>query len=86
MMNRVLSLGAALAVVVFVGAVVAADKPAAPDKSNSAITGTLSSVAADSITVTDKDGKDHKLTVDKDATAPATARNAPWPTSRRAFR
>ena len=69
MMHRVLSLGAAVAVVLFVGAVVAADKPAAPDKSNSALTGTLSAVAADSITVTDSKGNDHKLTVDKDATA-----------------
>ena len=70
MMHRVLSLGAALALVLFVGAAVAADTKAAPDKStsNSALTGTVSNIAADSITVTDKDGKDHKLTVAKDAT------------------
>lgn len=68
MLQRVASLGAALALVVFVGAAVAADKTAA-DKaaSNSAISGTLNKVSADSITITDNSGKEHTMTVDKNA-------------------
>jgi len=63
MMKRVLPLAAAVAVFVFVGAVFAADK----DKDAGTVMGTISKVSADSITVTDKDGKDHALTVVKTA-------------------
>lgn len=62
-MHRVVSLAAALAVVVFVGAVFAADKA---DK-GSTVAGTIAKVGDGTITVTDKDGKDHALTVAKDA-------------------
>jgi hypothetical protein len=65
-MHRVLSLTAALALVVFVGAAVAAEK-ADKAAADSTVTGTISKVSADSITITDKDGKDHMLTVAKDA-------------------
>jgi len=71
MMKRVLSLAAALAVVMFVGAAMAADKPADKDKpsdtSNSKVTGTVSTTAEGKLTITDKDGKDHALMVAKDA-------------------
>jgi len=68
MMKRVLSLTAALAVVVFVTAAYAADKPADnKDNTNSTVIGTVTKAAADSITITDKDGKDRTLTVSKDA-------------------
>ena len=69
MMQRVLSLGATLALVVFVGAAVAADKdnPTVGKSNSNAITGMVSKVTADSITVTDKDGKDHVLSVGKEA-------------------
>ncbi len=68
-MKQVLSLAAAFAVVVFVGSAVRADKAAAPDKAASTVAGTVSTIsAADlTITVTDKNGKDHPLTVAKDA-------------------
>jgi hypothetical protein len=62
MMKRVASLAAALAVVVFVGAAFAAEK----DKA-STVVGTISKVGDNTITVTDKDGKDIALTVAKDA-------------------
>jgi uncharacterized cupredoxin-like copper-binding protein len=67
MMKRVAGLAAALAVMVFVVAAVAADKVAAKD---STVVGTITKVsAADlTITVTDKDGKDHALTISKTAT------------------
>src|SRR5258708_143944 len=64
MMKRVLSLTAALAVVVFVTAVFAADKPA--DKA-STVVGTVSVAGDGKITVTDKDGKEHAMAVAKDA-------------------
>ena len=69
MLQRVASLSAALALVVFVGVSFAADKSAAGDKdtSNSAIRGTVSNVDAHSITITDNNGKDRKLMVEKDA-------------------
>ncbi len=65
MMKRVVSLAAALAVVVFVSAALAkADaKAAAPGT----VVGTVSVAANGQITVTDKDGKDHPLAVAKDA-------------------
>jgi hypothetical protein len=63
MTQRVLSLAAALAVVVFVGAAFAAEKA----KADSTVVGTISKVGDNSITVTDKDGKDFALTVAKDA-------------------
>jgi hypothetical protein len=62
-MRRVVSLTAALAVVMFVGAAFAADK----DKAAGTVTGTISKVGDNTITVTDKDGKDFALTVGKDA-------------------
>jgi hypothetical protein len=62
MMKRVLALAAAAAVFVFVGAVLAADKAAADT-----VTGVIAKVSDTSITVTDKDGKDHALQVAKDA-------------------
>jgi len=65
MMKRVASVAAAVAVVLFVGAVIAADKD--KDKAASTVTGTISKVSDTGITVTDKDGKDHALTVGKDA-------------------
>ena len=66
MMKRVLSLAAALAVVVFVSAAFAAD--AAKEKAaGSTVTGTVAKTGDGSITVTDKEGKDHALTVAKDA-------------------
>jgi anti-sigma-K factor RskA len=66
MMKRVLSLTAALAVMVFVTAAFAAD--AAKEKAAaSTVTGTVAKTGADSISVTDKDGKTHELTVAKDA-------------------
>jgi anti-sigma-K factor RskA len=66
MMKRLVSVAAALAVVMVVAAAaVAADKaPAAP----STVTGTITKVGDNTITVTDKDGKDHALTVSKTAT------------------
>jgi hypothetical protein len=68
MMRRVLSLTAALAVVLFVGAAVAADKTDKDkDNTGSTVTGTVSKVSSDSITVTDSNGKDHMLTIAKDA-------------------
>ena len=72
MLHRIASLTAALALCCFVGAAVAADKTAA-DKtsdttSNSKVTGTVEKASADSLTITDKDGKEHKLMVAKDAT------------------
>jgi hypothetical protein len=60
-------LAAALAVVVFVGAAIAAEPAKAADKSNSAITGTVTKAGDGAITVTDASGKDHKLMVDKAA-------------------
>ncbi len=70
-MKQLLSLVAALAVVAFVGSAARADKvsAAAPDKAASTVAGTVSTVSAADlkITVTDKDGKDHELTVAKDA-------------------
>jgi hypothetical protein len=67
-MKQVLSLAGALTVVVFVGSTVRADKFNA-DKSDSTVAGTVSTIAAADlkITVTDKDGKDHALTVARDA-------------------
>jgi len=67
MMQRVLSLTAALAVVLFVGAAVAADAAKDKDATGSTVTGTVSKVSADSITVTDSNGKDYMLTIAKDA-------------------
>jgi hypothetical protein len=67
MTKRVLPLAAAVAVLMFVGAAVAADKAADKDKAASTVTGTISKVSADSITVTDKDGKDHQLSLGKNA-------------------
>jgi hypothetical protein len=64
MMKRVASLAAAAAVVLFVGAVVAAEKEKAADAT---VMGTIAKVGDNTITVTDKDGKDHALTVGKDA-------------------
>jgi hypothetical protein len=64
MMKQVLSLVAALAVMVFVVGLASAkdkDKP-------STVNGTITKVGDNSITVTDKDGKDHVLTVSKTAT------------------
>ncbi len=69
-MKQLLSLVAALAVVAFVGSTARADKAAsAPDKAASTVAGTVSTISANDlkITVTDKDGKDHELTVAKDA-------------------
>jgi hypothetical protein len=64
MMKRVVSLAAALAVVVFISAALArAEKADAPDT----VVGTVSIAADGKITVTDKDGKDHALAVAKDA-------------------
>jgi len=68
MRKHVLSLVAALAVVVFVTAAFAADKPADKDKAASTVVGTITKVGDNTITVTDKDGKDHALTVSKTAT------------------
>jgi len=67
MMHRVVSLAAALAVVLFVGAAVAAEKAEKDNAKGATVTGTISKVSADTITVTDKNGKDHALTVAKDA-------------------
>jgi hypothetical protein len=68
MMKRVLSLTAALAVVFFVTAAFAADKAEKADKAAaSTVSGTVAKTGDGSITVTDKDGKDHALTVAKDA-------------------
>ena len=69
MLHRVLSLAAALALLGFVGASHAADKTSADksDSDNAAIRGTLDKVGADSITVTDNNGKEHTMTVDKSA-------------------
>ena len=67
MMKRVLSLAAALAVVVFVSAAFAADKAEKAEKAGSTVTGTVAKTGDNSITITDKDGKDHALTVAKDA-------------------
>jgi hypothetical protein len=64
MMQRVSPLAAAVAVVLFVSAVIAADKA---DKSDSKVMGTITKVGDGTLTVTDKDGKDHALTVAKDA-------------------
>jgi hypothetical protein len=65
MMKRVLSLTAALAVVVFVSAAFASAAKAA----DSTVVGTIAKVSStdNTITVTDKDGKDHALTMAKDA-------------------
>jgi hypothetical protein len=60
MLKQVASLVAALAVVVFVGAVYA-------KAADATVSGTLTKVGDNTITVTDKDGKDHALTVAKDA-------------------
>jgi hypothetical protein len=65
MMKRVGSLIAALAVVLFLGTAIVAAKDAA--KSDSTVIGTITKVGDGTITVTDKDGKDHALTVGKDA-------------------
>ena len=69
MMKRVLSLTAALAVVVFVSAAFAADAKSAAAKDASTVVGTIAKVSStdNTITVTDKDGKDHALTMAKDA-------------------
>ncbi len=64
MTNRILALGAALAVAAFVGTAVAADKPA----DSNTHTGVVVSVADGKLTMTDKDGKnEHSHTVAKDA-------------------
>jgi len=64
MTKRVLSLAAAVAVVLFLSAAFArADKVDAA----STVIGTVSTTADGQITVTDKDGKDHALSVAKDA-------------------
>ncbi len=65
MMKRLVSLAAAAAVAVFVTAAFASAAKAA----DSTVVGTITKVsAADStITVTDKNGKDHALTIAKDA-------------------
>jgi hypothetical protein len=63
MMQRVLSLSAALAVALFVGAAAANDKPA-----DNTHTGLFVSVADGKLTMTDKDGKNqHSHTVAPDA-------------------
>jgi len=65
MMQRALSLTAALAVVVFVGAAVAADKDKAADTTH---TGIVVSVADGKLVMADKDGKnEHTHSVAKDA-------------------
>lgn len=66
-MKRVLSLTAALAVMVFVVGVAAAAEAKAAAK-DSTVAGTITKVGDGTITVTDKDGKDHALTVSKTAT------------------
>ena len=63
MTQRVLSLALTAMFVLAVSVVVAADK----DKSDSKVVGTVSVAGDGKITVTDKDGKDHALTVAKDA-------------------
>jgi hypothetical protein len=66
MMNRVLSLSAAVALLVFVGLAVAADKSDKPDDNTH--TGLVASVADGKLTMTDKDGKnEHTHAVAKDA-------------------
>jgi len=64
MTKRVLSLAAALAVVLFVSAAFARAEKAA----DSTVVGTVSIAGDGKITITDKDGKDHALTVAKTAT------------------
>ena len=64
MLKRVLSLAAALAVVVFVGAAVAAEKAAADNNTH---TGTVVTAADGKLTMTGKDGKEHTHAVAKDA-------------------
>jgi hypothetical protein len=64
MMQRTLSLALAAMFVLAVGVVVAADKDA---KSDSKVVGTITVAGDGKITVTDKDGKDHAMTVAKDA-------------------
>ncbi len=63
MMNRILALGASLAVVAFVGTAAADDKPA----DNNTHTGVVVSVADGKLTMTDKEGKEHTHAVAKDA-------------------
>jgi anti-sigma-K factor RskA len=63
MMQRVLTLSLAAMFVLAVSVVVAADK----EKSDSKVVGTVSVAGDGKITVTDKDGKDHAMTVAKDA-------------------
>jgi hypothetical protein len=66
MMNRVLSLSAAVALLLFVGLAVAADKSDKPDDNTHS--GLVASVADGKLTMTDKDGKnEHTHTVAKDA-------------------
>jgi hypothetical protein len=63
MTNRILALGAALAVAAFVGTAVAADKPA----DSNTHTGVVVSVADGKLTMTGKDGNEHSHAVAKDA-------------------
>jgi hypothetical protein len=66
MMHRVLSLTAAVALVLFVGLAVAADKSDKPDDNTHS--GLVASVADGKLTMTDKDGKnEHTHVVAKDA-------------------
>jgi hypothetical protein len=65
MMKRVLSLAAALALVVFVGAALAEEK--ADKAAGNTVVGTVSAAGAGKIIVTDKDGKDHAMAVAQDA-------------------
>src|ERR1700682_4227445 len=69
MLNRILPLGLALGVFLASGIAAAAAVEKTSDKSDSTVAGTVSKVNVDGlkITVTDKDGKDHKLMVAKDA-------------------
>jgi UDP-N-acetylmuramyl tripeptide synthase len=66
MMNRVLSLSAAVALLLFVGMAVAADKSDKADDNTHS--GLVASVADGKLTMTDQDGKnEHTHVVSKDA-------------------
>jgi hypothetical protein len=64
MLNRMLSLAAVAALVLFVGAAYAADKDAKPDDNTH--TGTFVSFSDGKLVMTDKDGKEHSHTLTKD--------------------